>query len=217
MLQTASERVSVERWTSFEKNFLNAKRRLNNVWTAYLQFLWLFFLFPPTSLKHEFYGLTTGFTRLFMKTKYACYGLISLHVNFHDKRTKWTINSNIKSCKWVGERKKSPSYEVAGKLEEPKWYYSWHFCNLFWLLFLPQLQFFIIKITVHIIRLTKKLTCRLIRPWLTYLVFKINLVKPIVRPEISARVRCGKKEKEPLFLKKSFSVIFPPKFPFVHI
>ena len=43
---------------------------------------------PPTSFKHEFYGLTSGFTRLIMKSKYACYGLISLHVDFHDNRTK---------------------------------------------------------------------------------------------------------------------------------
>ena len=42
----------------------------------------VFFLLPPTSLKHEIYGLTSGFTRLIMKTKYFCHGLISLHVNF---------------------------------------------------------------------------------------------------------------------------------------
>ena len=43
---------------------------------------------PPTSLKHELYGLTSGFTRFIMMTKYVCHGLISLHVNFHDNRTK---------------------------------------------------------------------------------------------------------------------------------
>ena len=43
---------------------------------------------PPTSLKHEFYGLTSGFTRIIMKIINACYGLVSLHVNFHDNRTK---------------------------------------------------------------------------------------------------------------------------------
>ena len=46
------------------------------------------FSFSPTSLKQEFYGLTKGFTRLIMRTIYACYGFISLHVNFHDNRTK---------------------------------------------------------------------------------------------------------------------------------
>ena len=35
----------------------------------------------PTSLKHEFYGLTSGFTRLIMNTKYVYHDLISLHVN----------------------------------------------------------------------------------------------------------------------------------------
>ena len=37
-----------------------------------------------------------------MRTIYACYGLISLHVNFHDNRTKWTVFSNIKICRWGG-------------------------------------------------------------------------------------------------------------------
>ena len=68
--------------------------------------LWLFFLFPPTSLKHELYGLTSGFTRLIM-TKYACYGLISLHAKFHDNQTKWTEISNMKICRW-GEKEKEP-------------------------------------------------------------------------------------------------------------
>ena len=43
---------------------------------------------PPNSLKHEFYGLTSGFTRLIIKTKYVYHGLISVHVNFHENRTK---------------------------------------------------------------------------------------------------------------------------------
>ena len=46
------------------------------------------FSFPPTSLKHEFYGLTSGFTRLIMKTKYVSHNLVSLHVKFHDNQTK---------------------------------------------------------------------------------------------------------------------------------
>ena len=60
---------------------------------------------PPTSLKHKIYGLTSGFTRLIMKIKYVCHGLISLHVNFHDNRTKWTLTSNIKICRWGGKEK----------------------------------------------------------------------------------------------------------------
>ena len=67
------------------------------------------FSFPPTSLKLELYGLTSGFTRLIMKTKYACFGLISLHANFHDNRTKGTATSNIKICRWGGGSKKSPN------------------------------------------------------------------------------------------------------------
>ena len=46
------------------------------------------FSFPsPTSHEHQFYGLTSGFTRLIMTTKYVCHGLIYLHANFQDNRT----------------------------------------------------------------------------------------------------------------------------------
>ena len=70
--------------------------------------LWALFPFPPTSLKHEFYALTSGFTRLIMKTKYVCHNLISLHVNFHDNRKKRTVTLNIKICRW-GEKEKEPN------------------------------------------------------------------------------------------------------------
>ena len=47
------------------------------------------FFFPtPTSHKHEFYGLTSNFTMLIMKTKYVCPALVSLRVNFLDNRTR---------------------------------------------------------------------------------------------------------------------------------
>ena len=70
----------------------------------------LFFLPPPpTYHKHQFYGLRGGSTRLIMRTKYVCHGLISLHVNFHDKHLG-DVNSNLK-YKYLqvgGKRKKSP-------------------------------------------------------------------------------------------------------------
>ena len=43
-------------------------------------------------------------------------------------------------------------------------------------------KIFLTQITVHIVQLSWKLTCRLIRPWQTYLIFIINLVKPHLRP-----------------------------------
>ena len=46
-----------------------------------------------------------------MKTKYVCHGLISLHVNFRDNRTKRTVTSNIKFCRW-GKKKKSQLFNV---------------------------------------------------------------------------------------------------------
>ena len=67
----------------------------------------LFFLPPPTSLKHEIYGLTSGFTRLIMMTKYVSHNLVSLRVKFHDNRIKWTVTSNIKICRW-GEKEEEP-------------------------------------------------------------------------------------------------------------
>ena len=80
------------------------------------------FPFPPTSLKHELYGLMSGFTRLVMKIKYVCNGLISLHVSFHGNRTKWTLTSNIKICRWGGggggkraETGKEPSELIRGR------------------------------------------------------------------------------------------------------
>ena len=81
--------MSIEK--NFEKKFFFAKFCFGDhslIEESDLPGLVALFPFPPTSLKHEFYGLTSGFTRLIMKIKYACYGLISLHANFHDNRTK---------------------------------------------------------------------------------------------------------------------------------
>ena len=46
-----------------------------------------------------------------MKTKYACYGLISLHANFHDNPTKSTETLNMKICRW-GEKEKEPLFFI---------------------------------------------------------------------------------------------------------
>ena len=64
---------------------------------------------PPPSTSHElqYISVTGGFTRLSMKTKYVCRGLISLYVNFHNNRTMWTTNLHVKSCRW-GEKEKEP-------------------------------------------------------------------------------------------------------------
>ena len=37
-----------------------------------------------------------------MKTKYVCHVLISLNVNFNDKRTMWTLILIIKIGRWGG-------------------------------------------------------------------------------------------------------------------
>ena len=52
-----------------------------------------------------------------MKTKYVCHGLISLHGNFHDNRTKWTVVSN-KKIAGGGGRKKSQIFEEMGRIKE---------------------------------------------------------------------------------------------------
>ena len=73
------------------KNYLTQQRRLRK-FVYFASYFnggveeWALFPFPPTSHEHQFYGLTSDFTRLIMKTKYVCHGLISLYVSFHDNR-----------------------------------------------------------------------------------------------------------------------------------
>ena len=45
------------------------------------------FPFPRTSHKYRFYGVTNGFTRLSMKTKYVCQGLNSPYAKFDNNLT----------------------------------------------------------------------------------------------------------------------------------
>ena len=64
----------------------------------------------PTSHEHDelqYISVTSGFTRLSMKTKYVCRGLISLYVNFHNNRTMWSTNLHVKICGWGGGEGKS--------------------------------------------------------------------------------------------------------------
>ena len=66
-------------------------------------------LFPffPTSHELQFFGVTSGFTRMSMKTKYVRRVLISLYVNFHNNPTMWSTNLRVKVCRW-GEKEKEP-------------------------------------------------------------------------------------------------------------
>ena len=66
------------------------------------------FPFPPTSHELQNISVTSGFTRLSMKTKYVCRGLISLHVNFCNNRTMWSTNLHVKNCRWGGGKEKEP-------------------------------------------------------------------------------------------------------------
>ena len=49
---------------------------------------------PPTSHDLQYSSVMNGFTRVSMKTKYVCRGLISLYVNFHSNRTMWSTKLN---------------------------------------------------------------------------------------------------------------------------
>ena len=63
---------------------------------------------PPTSRQLQLISVTSGFTRLSMKTKYVFRDLIGLYVNFHNNRTMWSINLHVKNCRWGGgERKRA--------------------------------------------------------------------------------------------------------------
>ena len=63
---------------------------------------------PPPSHELQYISVTSGFTRLSMKTKYVCRDLISLYVHFHSNRTMWSTNLHVKICRWGGKRKKRP-------------------------------------------------------------------------------------------------------------
>ena len=66
---------------------------------------------PPTSHELQYVSVTSGFTRLSMKTKYVCRGLISVYANFHKNRTMWSTNLNVKICRW-GEKEKEPARDT---------------------------------------------------------------------------------------------------------
>ena len=67
----------------------------------------LFFLPTPTSHELQLISVTSGFTRLSMKTKNVCRGLISLYVNFHNNWTMWSTNLHVKIYRWGGEGKRA--------------------------------------------------------------------------------------------------------------
>ena len=68
------------------------------------------FPFPPTSHELQYISVTSGFTRLSMKTKcHVCRGLISSYVNFHYNRTMWSTKLHVKVCRWGGGKEKEPS------------------------------------------------------------------------------------------------------------
>ena len=73
---------------------------------------------PPPPPSHELQyinELTSGFTRLSMKTKYVCRGLISLYVNFHKNRTMWLSNLHVRIRRWGEKEKKRSVFVVSGK------------------------------------------------------------------------------------------------------
>ena len=65
------------------------------------------FPFPITSHELQYISVTSGFTRLSMRTKYVCRGLISLYENFCNNRTMWSTNLHVKNCRWW-ENEKEP-------------------------------------------------------------------------------------------------------------
>ena len=71
-------------------------------------------LFPTLPLtrahmhEHQFYGVTSGFARIFMKTKNVCHGLFRPHGNFCNNRTIWAkillvCQPLFRSSKWLTE------------------------------------------------------------------------------------------------------------------
>ena len=63
-------------------------------------------LFPFPSHDHQYYGVTSGFTRLNMKTECVRHIPISPHFKFHNDRTMGTVTSLVKNWRW-GEGKRA--------------------------------------------------------------------------------------------------------------
>ena len=55
-------------------------------------------------MKQKYYGSSSGFTRLSMKIKYGCHGLIKRHASFYTNKTMCIEKLLVKIGSW-GERK----------------------------------------------------------------------------------------------------------------
>ena len=67
--------------------------------------------FCPTSHDQQFYGVTSGFTRLGLKTKHVCHGLVSPHASFHNNWITRTKILFVKFCRW-GDKEKEPGQDL---------------------------------------------------------------------------------------------------------
>ena len=86
---------------------------------------------PPTSHELQYISVTSGFTRLSMKTKYVCRGLISLYINFQNNRTILSTNFYVKNCMWGGKRKRALQYYVKERhLDDEDNFSPKHLANL---------------------------------------------------------------------------------------
>ena len=81
-----------------KKKLKHTRRQNSSPFFKWSKQKWDLFTFPSpnsnsplTSHQHEFYGATSGFTMLIMKTTYVCHNLISPCVNFHNNRTMRSI------------------------------------------------------------------------------------------------------------------------------
>ena len=63
-------------------------------------------ILPPHMNINQFTGVTSGFTRLSMRTKRVCHGLIILPVNFHFNRTM-KRNALLVKIGWWGKGKRA--------------------------------------------------------------------------------------------------------------
>ena len=89
--------VAKYKWLMFRK--VQAQFRLTpstKVCLPWMKSLNGFSSCPCTSHDYQFYGLTSGFTRLRMNTKYVCHSLFKPHSNLDTNREEWT-KCNLRS------------------------------------------------------------------------------------------------------------------------
>ena len=161
MKWTASKHVSMNRWT----NFYNIFYMKNSVWIFLNSFVLLFY---------EEGGKLEKSRLVFQKKRKISISKLFSKIDFQ------VVNFRKKFKRWTGKKPTNLSNLIIRRQTEKILGYFLFDTNRGFFSFSPHLQIFTSKFVDHIVRLLWKFTYRLIRPRQPYLVFILNLVKPLV-------------------------------------